>query len=61
MKTEWATHSLATHSGAASFKAKHMTAGEGEFLGLNRDEASRRMADGRWQDPIPITGLTIAP
>jgi uncharacterized protein len=43
----WFHKDLATHSGAASFKAKHMTAGEGEFLGLTREEASRRMADGR--------------
>jgi predicted deacetylase len=43
----WFHKDLATHSGAASFKAKHMTAGEGEFLGLTRAEASRRMADGR--------------
>ncbi len=33
--------------GAASFKARHMTAGEGEFLGLSQAEATRRMADGR--------------
>ena len=31
----------------AAFKAKHMTASEGEFLGLTRAEAARRMADGR--------------
>lgn len=33
--------------GAAGFKAKYMTAGEGEFLGLNHDEALRRMRDGK--------------
>jgi uncharacterized protein len=33
--------------GAASFKAKHMTAGEGEFLGLPHAEAVRRMTEGR--------------
>lgn len=43
----WFHKDLAEHSGAASFKAKHMTAGEGEFLGLSREEAGRRMADGR--------------
>lgn len=43
----WFHKDLAEHSGAAAFKARHMTAGEGEFLGLARAEASRRMADGR--------------
>jgi uncharacterized protein len=43
----WFHKDLARHSGAAAFKAKHMTAGEGEFLGLSREEAGRRMADGR--------------
>lgn len=43
----WFHKDLTQHSGAAAFKAKHMTAGEGEFLGLSRAEASRRMADGR--------------
>ena len=43
----WFHKDLSEHSGAAAFKAKHMTAGEGEFLGLSREEASRRMADGR--------------
>ena len=36
------------HAGRlARWKARRMTAGEGEFLGLGRDEAARRMADGR--------------
>ena len=35
------------HSGVAAFKAKHMTANEGEFLGLSQAEAARRMADGK--------------
>jgi hypothetical protein len=36
------------HDGAlAKFKAKRMTAGEGEFLGLDHDTARTRMADGR--------------
>lgn len=43
----WFHKDLSQHSGAAAFKARHMTAGEGEFLGLSREEASRRMADGR--------------
>lgn len=43
----WFHKDLAEHAGAAAFKAKHMTAGEGEFLGLSRDVAAQRMADGR--------------
>lgn len=43
----WFHKDLAEHSGAAAFKAKHMTAGEGEFLGLSREVAAQRMADGR--------------
>lgn len=43
----WFHKDLADHSGAASFKAKHMTAGEGEFLGLPEDVAAQRMADGK--------------
>ena len=36
------------HDGAlAKFKAKRMTAGEGEFLGLDHATARARMADGR--------------
>lgn len=31
----------------ARFKARHMTAGEGEFLGLDRADARRRMCDGK--------------
>lgn len=53
------------HDGAADrFRASHMTAGEGEFLGLDRAEAARRMADGRnlIEDIIgrPVAGF-IAP
>ena len=53
------------HDGAlARFKAKRMTAGEGEFLGLDHDVARARMADGRKliEDIIgrPATGF-IAP
>jgi predicted deacetylase len=43
----WFHKDGSSHSGAAGFKAKHMTAGEGEFLGLSRAEARRRMQDGR--------------
>ncbi len=56
---EWADHGVemfvhgwfhkdgSSHSGAAGFKSKHMTAGEGEFLGLSHADALRRMQDGR--------------
>ena len=51
-------------SSAAAFKAKHMTAGEGEFLGLSEAEARRRMREGRAsvEDAIgrPVAGF-IAP
>lgn len=44
----WSHRDDQSHGGAlAAFKAKRMTAGEGEFLGLGRDEAARRMRDGR--------------
>ena len=43
----WFHKDLAQHSGMAAFKARHMTASEGEFLGLSQAEATRRMADGR--------------
>lgn len=33
--------------GLAAIKGRHMTAGEGEFLNLERDEAARRMREGR--------------
>ncbi|HEX4736078.1 MAG TPA: polysaccharide deacetylase family protein [Allosphingosinicella sp.] len=52
------------HRGFASWKARHMTAGEGEFLGLSRDEAVGRLRDGRaaLEDAIgrPVTGF-VAP
>jgi predicted deacetylase len=39
---------LARHEGAADrLRARFMTAGEGEFLGLSRGEAERRIAEGR--------------
>lgn len=44
----WFHKDLAEYDGGlAGFKAKHMTAGEGEFLGLSQEEAARRMADGK--------------
>jgi hypothetical protein len=51
-------------SGAQDFRARHMTAGEGEFLGLDHAEALRRMVEGRAliEDIVgrPVTGF-IAP
>ncbi|WP_313439221.1 polysaccharide deacetylase family protein [Novosphingobium sp.] len=35
------------HRGAARLKARHMTAGEGEFLGLDEATALSRMLDGK--------------
>lgn len=43
----WFHKDLAQHHGTAALKARHMTAGEGEFLGLDRAEAARRMAAGK--------------
>lgn len=44
----WFHRDDSRHAGrVASFKARHMTAGEGEFLGLSHAEALRRMRDGR--------------
>ena len=43
----WFHQDEARHAGIAAWKARHMTAREGEFLGLSRDEAARRMGDGR--------------
>lgn len=43
----WYHKDIAEHSGMARFKARHMTAGEGEFLGLTTEEAARRMTTGR--------------
>ena len=60
----WFHQDLARHSGAAAFKARHMTAGEGEFLGLSEAVAAQRMADGKAliEDAIgrPVAGF-IAP
>lgn len=43
----WFHRDTAEHRGAASFKARHMTAGEGEFLGLSHTDALQRMRDGK--------------
>ncbi|MET0366266.1 MAG: polysaccharide deacetylase family protein [Sphingobium sp.] len=61
----WFHRDEAQHGSSADrFRAKHMTAGEGEFLGLSREEAARRMGDGRKliEDIIgrPVAGF-IAP
>ncbi|WP_313803959.1 DUF2334 domain-containing protein [Sphingobium sp.] len=56
----WFHRDMAVHRDAlARFKARHMTAGEGEFLGLDSGTAVRRMQDGR--DLIEqITGRPVA-
>lgn len=60
----WFHKDLAQHSGMAAIKARHMTASEGEFLGLSREVAAQRMGDGRKliEDIIgrPVAGF-IAP
>lgn len=43
----WFHRDDARHRGAAGFKARHLTAGEGEFLGLSEQEALRRMTEGK--------------
>lgn len=43
----WFHQDRSEHTGVAALKAKHMTASEGEFLGLSREEAARRMAEGK--------------
>ena len=44
----WEHRDTSAHSGAMTgFKAKHMTAGEGEFLGLDHATALARMTDGK--------------
>lgn len=55
----WAHLDTCEHAGTAGFKARHMTAGEGEFLGLSRAEATRRMRAGR--DLVEqVTGKRVA-
>jgi predicted deacetylase len=60
----WSHRDNAAHGGLSGFKARHMTAGEGEFLGLSAAEAGRRMAEGKAlvEDIIgrPVAGF-IAP
>ncbi|VXC82435.1 Polysaccharide deacetylase [Sphingomonas sp. 8AM] len=43
----WFHRDDAAHSGVAAIKAKRMTAGEGEFLGLDHAEALTRMRRGK--------------
>ena len=43
----WFHRDDSPHSGLSGLKARHMTAGEGEFLGLTAAEAARRMGDGK--------------
>ena len=44
----WSHRDEQTHAGRwAAWKARHMTAGEGEFLGLSLAEARERMRNGR--------------
>jgi len=61
----WSHHDELRHETAvAAFKARHLTAREGEFLGLSRAEAKRRLEEGRalLEDAIgrPVTGF-VAP
>ena len=60
----WFHQDRSDHAGMAALKARHMTANEGEFLGLDQAEAARRMADGKAlvEDAIgrPVVGF-IAP
>jgi predicted deacetylase len=43
----WYHKDTAQHTGLNRLKARHMTASEGEFLGLSEHDAAVRMADGR--------------
>ena len=53
----WYHKDLAEHGGAAAFKARHMTAGEGEFLGLSEAVGpALSAAGGPWGGPWPRTG-----
>lgn len=60
----WSHRDDAAHSGADAIRARHMTAGEGEFLGLSEAEALARMRRGKAlvEDIIgrPVAGF-IAP
>jgi predicted deacetylase len=60
----WFHRDQSRHTGIAALKARHMTASEGEFLGLDEQTALQRMTDGRAliEDIIgrPVAGF-IAP
>lgn len=43
----WFHKDTTRHSGLAAWKGAHMTAGEGEFLGLDAATAAQRISDGR--------------
>jgi len=43
----WSHRDDSAHHGLAALKARYMTASEGEFLGLSRDEALDRMLRGK--------------
>lgn len=43
----WYHRDDSDHRGSEALKARYMTASEGEFLGLSKPEAARRMAAGR--------------
>lgn len=43
----WFHRDLAEHTGIARIKARHMTASEGEFLGLDEAQALARMEQGK--------------
>lgn len=43
----WYHQDRSEHTGLTALKARHMTASEGEFLGLDQAEATRRIADGK--------------
>lgn len=43
----WFHQDRSVHSGAAAWKARNMTAGEGEFLGLTLADSRRLLRDGR--------------
>ncbi|EHJ60640.1 polysaccharide deacetylase family protein [Novosphingobium pentaromativorans] len=55
----WFHKDLNNHTGLANLKARHMTAGEGEFLGLDYRTAFQRMSEGKYllED---ITGQAVA-
>lgn len=43
----WYHRDLAEHTGLAGIKARHMTAAEGEFLGIDEQQALARMQQGK--------------